>query len=190
MPLAVFGGIKEGMDNASKPDEKPYAARDLPTSPTMLLAVLEGLGIFYKIYNHPPIFTVAEGAHLKESIPGVHCRNLFLCDKKKAMTLVVVANETKVDLKALEEKLGGARLSFGSPDRLWTYLGIYPGAVCPFAVVNDKNHEIGLVLDAAMMRAETVCYHPLDNAQTIALAPADLLKFFAHTGHSPKILDL
>ena len=178
------------MDNASKAPEKPYGVKDLPTGPVALLGVLKELGIGFKIHNHPPIFTVAEGAHLKESIPGTHCRNLFLCDKKKAMTLVVAANETKVDLKALEAKLGCARLSFGSPDRLWTYLGIFPGAVCPFAMINDKNHEIGLVLDAHMMKAETVCYHPLDNAQTIALSPADLLKFFAYTAHNPKILDL
>ena len=178
------------MDNAPKTPEKSYGIKDLPTGPVALLGMLKGLGIDFKIYNHPPIFTVAEGAHLKESIPGTHCRNLFLCDKKKAMTLVVAANETKVDLKALEAKLGCARLSFGSPDRLWKYLGIFPGAVCPFALVNDKNREVGLVLDAYMMRAETVCYHPLDNAQTIALSPFDLLKFFVHTGHSPKILDL
>ena len=131
------------MDNASKAPEKPYGVKDLPTGPVALLGVLKELGIGFKIHNHPPIFTVAEGAHLKESIPGTHCRNLFLCDKKKAMTLVVAANETKVDLKALEAKLGCARLSFGSPDRLWTYLGIFPGAVCPFAMINDKNHEIG-----------------------------------------------
>ena len=178
------------MDNAPKTPEKSYGIKDLPTGPVALLGMLKGLGIDFKIYNHPPIFTVAEGAHLKESIPGTHCRNLFLCDKKKAMTLVVAANETKVDLKAPEAKLGCARLSFGSPDRLWKYLGIFPGAVCPFALVNDKNREVGLVLDAYMMRAETVCYHPLDNAQTIALSPFDLLKFFVHTGHSPKILDL
>jgi len=106
------------------------------------------------------------------------------------MYLVVAANETKVDLKSLETKLGAGRFSFGSPDRLWKYLGIFPGAVCPFTVINDKNHDVQVVLDAYMMKAETVCYHPLDNAQTIGLSPADLLKFFAHTGHTPIILDL
>jgi Ala-tRNA(Pro) deacylase len=115
---------------------------------------------------------------------------LFLCDKKKVMYLVVAANETKVDLKSLETKLGAGRFSFGSPDRLWKYLGIFPGAVCPFTVINDKNHDVQVVLDAYMMKVDTVCYHPLDNAQTIGLSPADLLKFFAHTGHTPKILDL
>ncbi len=169
---------------------KSLQAKDLPTTPASLLALLDNLGICYNIYGHPPIFTVAEGSHLKESIPGLHCRNLFLRDKKEVMYLVVVANETKVDLKNLEKLLSSARLSFGSPDRLWTHLGITPGSVCPFAALNDKNHEVTVVLDEYMMRADTVCYHPLDNAQTIGLTPADLLKFFAHTGHVPKILDL
>lgn len=169
---------------------KSLQAKDLPTTPGALLAVLDNLGIFYNIYNHPPIFTVAEGTHLKEAIPGLHCRNLFLRDKKEVMYLAVVANDTKVDLKNLEKLLGSARLSFGSPERLWTHLGITPGSVCPFAAINDKNHEVTVILDEYMMRADTVCYHPLDNAQTIGLSPADLLKFFAHTGHAPKILDL
>jgi Ala-tRNA(Pro) deacylase len=169
---------------------KSRGLEDLPTKPVELLKLLKDLGIAFRIYNHPPIFTVEEGVHLKESIPGLHCRNLFLCDKKKTMYLVVLANETSVDLKALEPLIGSSRLSFGSPDRLWKYLGIFPGAVCPFTVINDNNHDVQLILDAHMMKAETVCYHPLDNAQTIGLSPADLLKFFAHTGHQPKILDL
>jgi Ala-tRNA(Pro) deacylase len=169
---------------------KPHGTEDLPTKPVDLLTLFKNLGISFKIYAHPPIFTVQEGAHLKESIPGLHCRNLFLCDKKKTMYLVVAANETAVDLKVLETQIGSARLSFGSPDRLWQYLGIYPGAVCPFAAVNDRNHDVTVILDAHMMKAETVCYHPLDNAQTVGLSPEGLLKFFAHTGHKPIILDL
>ena len=172
-----------------KPLKQPQA-QELPTTPQALLVLLDSLGISYRLHSHPPIFTVAEGAHLKETIPGLHCRNLFLRDKKEAMYLVVAANETAVDLKALEKQIGSARLSFGSPDRLWKHLGIYPGAVCPFAVVNDKNHAVAVILDKTMMAAETVCYHPLDNAQTIGLSPSGLLKFFAHTGHNPKILDL
>lgn len=162
----------------------------LPTTPEQLFEILNTLGIAYTLHRHAPIFTVAEGEHLKASIPGVHCRNLFLADKKKIMYLVVVANETSVDLKGLETKLSSGRLSFGSPERLWTYLGIRPGSVCPFTLINDPDHRVNLVLDAQMMQAEIVNYHPLDNAMTIGLSPADLLKFFVHTGHVPRILDL
>src|SRR5436190_19340607 len=102
------GVHKKAMENAP-----------LPTTPAQLLEKLDALEIAYKIYHHAPIFTVEEGAHLKERIPGLHCRNLFLRDKKKAMFLVVAANETAIDLKKLENLIDSARLSFGSADRLW-----------------------------------------------------------------------
>jgi Ala-tRNA(Pro) deacylase len=160
----------------------------LPTSPEDLFALLKSLNIPYSLHHHPPIFTVADGEHLKASIPGVHCRNLFLRDKKKKAFLVVLANETAVDLKALEGMLGCGRLSFGSAERLWEMLGIRPGSVCPFTLVNDKNRDVHVVLDQSMMEAEIVNYHPLDNAMTIGLSPADLLKFITHTGHDYRIV--
>jgi Ala-tRNA(Pro) deacylase len=164
--------------------------KPLPTSPQTLLKLLKSLNIEHTLHNHDPIFTVEEGAHLKENIAGLHCRNLFLRDKKKRMFLVVVGNDTKVDLKALEKQLECARLSFGSPDRLWEYLGIRPGSVCPFCVLNDPKHLVQVVLDKDMMTANIVNYHPLDNAMTVGLTPAALLKFFEHTKHSPITLDL
>lgn len=160
----------------------------LPTTPDDLFVLLESLNIPYSLHHHPPIFTVAEGEHLKENIPGVHCRNLFLRDKKKKMFLVVLANETVVDLKKLEEQLGCGRLSFGSPERLWETLGIRPGSVCPFTLINDKDHVVNVILDASMMAVDVVNYHPLDNAMTIGLSPADLLRFIKHTGHDYSIL--
>ena len=162
----------------------------LPTDTAQLLQVLERLSIAYSLHNHAPIFTVEEGEPLKATIPGTHCRNLFLADKKKVMYLVVAANETAIDLKKLQEILGSGRLSFGSAERLWTYLGIRPGSVCPFTLINDPVHHVSVVLDAQMMDADIVNYHPLDNAMTISLSPADLLKFLAHTGHAPRIIDL
>lgn len=174
------------MDQAKKANDCP----PLPTTPAHLLGIFDAVGISYEIHHHEPIFRVEQGLHLKASIPGLHCRNLFLCDKKKTMFLVVVANDTAIDLKKLSDLLGTGRFSFGSPDRLFKYLGIYPGAVCPFTVINDKNHEVNVILDGYMMKADIVNYHPLDNAQTVSLSPADLLRFFEHTGHKPKILDL
>lgn len=168
----------------------PEQESSFPTSPEQLFALLDRLEIPYRLHRHAPVFTVVESEHLKKEIPGIHCRNLFLADKKKTMYLVVAANETAVDLKNLQEKLGCGRLSFGSPERLWTYLGIRPGSVCPFALINDRERQIQPVLDASMMEADIVNYHPLDNAMTIGLRPEDLLKFIAHLGHTPRILDL
>ena len=165
-------------------------AEPLPTSPEDLFRVFDDLKIEYALHHHDPIFTVEEGVHLKATIPGLHCRNLFLRDKKKRNFLVVAANETEVDLKALPDLIGSGRLSFGSSDRLWQYLGIRPGSVCPFTVINDDNHDVTVVLDAKMMDAEIVCYHPLDNAMTVGLSPSDLLLFLKHTGHEPQIVHL
>ncbi len=162
----------------------------MPTSPEELLALLAGMGIQTETYEHEPIRTVAEGLHHKDFIPGTHCRNLFLRDKKKRMYLVTAANETAIDLKKLETLLGCARLSFGSEERLWQYLGVRPGSVCPFAVINDREHRVRVILDKAMMDSDLVNYHPLINDRSTCLTPSGLMRFFAHTGHDPEILDL
>lgn len=163
---------------------------DLPTPPKKLLQLMDDLSLKYKVFDHEPIFTVEEGLHLKENIPGTHCRNLFLRDKKKKMFLVVAANETEIDLKKLPELIDSGRLSFGSGDRLWENLGIRQGSVNPFCIVNDTDNNVRIILDAHMMAQPLVNYHPMDNAQTIGLSPDDLITFIKSTGHAPEIIDL
>lgn len=171
-------------------EEKEMPSQEpLPTSPDDLFKTLQAIDIKYEVYHHDPIFTVEEGVHLKENIAGIHCRNLFLRDKKKRMYLVVAANETKIDLKKLPALIESGRLSFGSADHLWQHLGIRPGSVCPFCLINDKDHQVKVILDKYMMAGDVVNYHPLDNAMTISLSPDDLLKFLGHTGHEPDIID-
>ena len=167
------------------PDLEP-----LPTTPEDLFSLLNQLDIDFSLHKHAPVFTVEESSHINADIPGTHCRNLYLRDEKKNNFLIVAANETAVDLKALPGKIGSGRLSFGSADRLWQFLGIRPGSVCPFTALNDPDHHVQIVLDAAMMQGETLNYHPLDNAMTIGISPPDLLVFLAHTGHKPLILKL
>tara|TARA_B100002019_G_C21198202_1_gene562533 strand:+ start:522 stop:1043 length:522 start_codon:yes stop_codon:yes gene_type:complete len=162
----------------------------LPTPPEELLKRLDKLGVSYDLYHHEAVFTVAESEKVDAQIPGTHCRNMFLRDKKKQMFLVTLANETEVDLKEMEELLECKRLSFGSPDRLWTYLGVRPGSVCPFAVINDTEQEVPLILDEWMMNQKRVNYHPLLNTMTVGLAPEDLLKFLMDIKHPHKILTL
>lgn len=162
-----------------------------PVSPQQLFAIFDRLGIGWQLYHHRPIFTVAEGEDLKKSIPGLHCRNLFLRDRRKAMFLVVAANETKIDLRALQDRLGCDRLSFGSPERLWDMLGVRPGSVCPFAIINDRQAQVRIILDASMMQADHVAYHPLENTMSVVLTPDDLLKFIVEgAGHRPEIVEL
>lgn len=165
-------------------------APPLPTSAQSLMQAIDALGISYQVYEHAPVFTVEESSKLEIEIPGVDCRNLFLRDRKETMFLVVAANTTRIDLKKLPAVLDSDRLSFGSADRLWRYLGVRPGSVCPFAAINDKDNAVTVVLDADMMKAEMVNYHPLENHMSLALAPADLIRFLEWTGHAPRIVDL
>lgn len=162
----------------------------LPTTSDALLQNLQKLDVSYALHQHAPIFTVEEGEHLKASIPGLHCRNLFLRDKKKKMFLVVAANDTKIDLKKLSSVLDCARFSFGSADRLWENLGIRQGSVNPFCIMNDTDHKVRIILDKYMMDKDIVNYHPMDNAMTIGLSPSDLVRFINSTNHDPEIVDL
>lgn len=173
--------------------EAAAAPRDdqpLPTSPEQLLDYLGTLGIPFRIYHHEAVFTVAESSRIEREWPGVHCRNLFVRDKKEQMYLVVAAHETKVDMKKLADVIGAGRLSFGSPERLWTYLGVRPGSVCPYSIINDKGNAVEVILDAHMMMGEIVNYHPLVNTMTIGVKPEDLIKFIRSCGHEPRIVDL
>lgn len=175
----------QAQENQGLQQEEP-----LPTSADKLFEILKNLGISYELHHHAPIFTVEEGEHLKVSIPGIHCRNLFVRDKKEEMFLVVAANETRIDMKKLSNVLGCGRLSFGSPDRLWRHLGIRPGSVCPFCIINDTDKKVRIMLDKQMMQAQRMNVHPLDNAMTVGLSPADLIRFIEHVGHKPEIVDL
>ncbi|GAB4359841.1 MAG: prolyl-tRNA synthetase associated domain-containing protein [Kiloniellaceae bacterium] len=161
----------------------------LPTSPEALHARLDALGIAYKAVSHPPVFTVEEAKALRGELPGSHIKNLFLRNKKGRMWLVTCLEDRDIDLKALGERLDAGRFSFGSAERLMTYLGVRPGAVTPFAVINDKAGEVTMVLDSGVMADGPVNCHPLVNTMTTALAPADLVRFLEAEGHAPKMLD-
>ncbi len=162
----------------------------MPTTPEALMAKLEELGIAYTLHHHQAVFTVAESDKVDAQIDGTHCRNLFLRDKKKKNFLLVLQNATDVDIKKLPAIIKSDRLSFGSSERLWEYLGVRPGSVCPFAIMNDTNHQVKILLDKSMMETDIVNYHPLLNTMTIGLKPTDLLKFIETTGHEAHIVDL
>lgn len=157
----------------------------MPATPEELFALFDRLGIRAVTHHHEPAFTVEQGNAVWGAIPGMHCKNLFLKDGKGRLFLAVAPAEKRVDLKALPARIGAARLSFGSAQLLTEVLGIEPGSVTPFAVINDVERRVTVVLDAAMMAEPLVNYHPLRNHMTTGLTPAELLRFFAHTGHTP-----
>ncbi len=160
-------------------------------TPEALLARLAALGIEARTVEHPATFTVAESAPIKAAIPGAHSKNLFVKDKKGRFFLVVARDETRIDLKRLHETIGASgRLSFGSADQLRDMLGVEPGSVTPFAVANDAERRVSVVLDAALMAHERVNFHPLVNTMTTGLHRDDLMRFLADTGHEPRVLAL
>lgn len=161
-----------------------------PHAPNDVMRVMDELNIPHTLYHHDAVFTVEEAAKVERDIPGAHCRNLFVRDDKENMFLVSLRNDTQLDLKKFAAAVSCRRLSFGSPERLYKYLGVQPGSVCAFAVMNDVNHKVLLVLEAEMMAEPLVSFHPLLNTMTVTLAPAGLIRFAAHFGHTPHILPM
>ncbi|BAI72944.1 prolyl-tRNA synthetase associated region [Azospirillum sp. B510] len=174
----------------SRPDPSlPAPDAPLPTAPDQLLARLDALGIRAVTHSHPPLHTVEESKALRGALPGGHCKNLFLKDKKDQHWLVVALEDARVDLNRLDKLIGSARLSFASAERLWRFLGIRPGSVTPFALVNDSELKVRVVLQKAMMEHELLNYHPLLNDRTTAIGRDDLLRFIRACGHEPAVVE-
>lgn len=154
-----------------------------------LFDLLDKLGIARTVHEHEAIFTVEQGAHIKAALPGGHTKNLFLKDKSGTLFLVCALGETKIPVNQLHKVLGCKRLSFGKPDLMEEVLGVTPGSVTFFAIMNDWENRVQLVLDKALFTHETVNFHPLENTGTTAFAASDMEVFAAATGHDPIILD-
>ena len=159
----------------------------MPASTDDLFAFLDRLGIAHRTATHPPLYTVEQSQALRGTIPGGHTKNLFLKDKGNRVFLVVAPEDARLDLKTLHHKLGAGRFSFGSADLMRELLGVEPGAVTPFGVMNDTALRVNVVLDAGMMRNAVLNYHPLANTMTTSIGREDLVKFLEATGHTPRI---
>jgi len=153
-----------------------------------LFARLQGLGITTTTREHPPVFTVEEARALRGVIPGGHCKNLFLRDRDGKLWLVVALEDAMIDLKAFPGRTGSGRISFGKADTLREVLGVDPGSVTPFALINDAGTRVNVVLDETMMREPLLNYHPLENTATTTIAAPDLLRFIRSCGHDPRIV--
>lgn len=173
-------------DDKNRPTPVPGA----PATRAGLLAALEGLGIATRTFDHEAVFTVAEGADVERRIAGAHTKNLFLKDAKGSLFLVTALAATPIDLKTLPKRLGCARLSFGKPELLLEVLGVTPGSVTAFALINDRQRRVTMILDAALMDYETINCHPLENTATTSIARDDLLRFIRSTGHEATIARL
>ncbi|MGA7676394.1 MAG: prolyl-tRNA synthetase associated domain-containing protein [Rhizomicrobium sp.] len=151
---------------------------------------LVALGIGWKTTAHAPVFTVGEADAVHGHMPGCHTKNLFLKDKKGGLWLVVLRSHLRIDLNALAKQLAAPRFSFGSAELLIATLGIEPGSVTPFALMNDTAHKVRPILDEGMLALDPLNFHPLRNDRTTAITPGDLLGFVRACGHDPIIASL
>jgi Ala-tRNA(Pro) deacylase len=176
---------RHGMNGSGSMNDSAMKSRD------DLFAFLDRLGIAVTTKFHPPVFTVEESKALRDAIPGGHTKNLFLKDKKGNYFLVTALQDTEIDLKSIHTRIDGrGRVSFGNAERLMEYLGVVPGSVTAFGVINDAAGVVRVVLDAELMKHDTINCHPLRNDATTAIARDDLLRFLESTGHAPIIVAL
>jgi Ala-tRNA(Pro) deacylase len=161
----------------------------MPVTPDELFAALDCLGIAHPTVTHQPLFTVEQSQSLRGQIPGSHTKNLFLKDKKGALFLVTALEDAAIELKSLHRRLGATgRFSFGSADTMLETLGVLPGSVTPFGVINDTVGRVTVILDETLMRHEIINAHPLTNTMTTSLARDGLVRFLESTGHPPRIV--
>jgi len=156
-----------------------------------LEAFLREHGIDAVRHEHPAVMTVEESERLVPKLPGAKTKNLFLRDRKGQRHFLVTApHDRPVDLNALGDALAAGKLGFASPERLLRHLGITPGSVSLFALVNDRERAVEFVIDRALWEADAVQAHPLVNTATMVVAHAALERFLAATGHSARVIDV
>lgn len=154
-------------------------------------AVLAAMGIPFERYEHPPIATAAEGERYWAGIDATHCKNLFLRNQKGTRHyLVILEHSKRADLRAVASQIGDGKLSFGSPERLMTYLGVTPGSVSPFGLINDARHEVRVYLDRDLKNTERISFHPNINTATLTLSFSDFERFLQSRGNAYQFVDV
>ncbi len=156
-----------------------------------LFTRLDALGIAHDTVRHDPVFTVEQAQAVRDEVAGAHTKNLFLKDKKGRLFLLVLEETASVDLKRVHQAIGASgRVSFGSAEALLEHLGVTPGSVTAFAVMNDPERHVTLVIDEPLLEADHICAHPLSNDATTVVSKEDFLRFMEACGHPPLVLKL
>jgi len=158
-------------------------------TPDQLLSRLDALGIAHRTWHHEPFHTVEESEARGADIPGAHIKNLFLKCEKGPLVLLTALHRARIDLKQLAQSIGLKRFSFGRPELLKEALGVTPGSVTPFALINDTSLKVRFLLDNAVFDHELVAAHPLVNTATTVIATRDLIRFAHASGHSVEAYD-
>jgi len=154
-----------------------------------LFALLDQLGVAHSTLEHPAVFHVGEGHEIKAALPGGHTKNLFLKDAKGRLWLVSALQDARIDLKALPAVIGSAKLSFGKPELMLETLGVTPGSVTAFALMNDTERRVTFVLDKALLAKEPLNFHPMINTATTAVSADGFRRFLEALGVEPILVD-
>jgi Ala-tRNA(Pro) deacylase len=154
-----------------------------------LMAFLGSLRVETTTHDHPAVFRVEEGEAMKAAIPGAHTKNLFLKDAKDQLWLISAEGHAGIDLKRLHAVIGSARLSFGREELMVETLGVTPGSVTAFGLINDTGRRVRFVLDRTLAQAELVNFHPLTNTATTTIGREGFAKFLAALGVEPMVVD-
>jgi Ala-tRNA(Pro) deacylase len=145
---------------------------------------LRELAIAYERHEHPPVATVEAAEQYWSGIDSTHCKNLFLRNQKgNRHYLVILESRKKADLRKVADQIGDGKLSFASPERLMTHLGLTPGSVSPFGLINDAAHSVRVVLDRDLKSASRLSFHPNINTVTFVVSAADFARFLESCGH-------
>lgn len=173
-------------DPASTVQDQPA-----PSVADRVYSHLDALGIRYEVFEHPPVGTVEEAVTHWAGIDATHCKNLFLRNQKgDRHYLVIVAHTKRADLRAVANQIGDGKLSFASPERLGRYLGVTPGSVSPFGLINDEERHVRVYLDRDLEGAARLSFHPNINTRTVTLAAGDFREFLSRAGYRPGSIDV
>jgi Ala-tRNA(Pro) deacylase len=154
-----------------------------------LIALLDSLGVEHSTVDHPAVFRVGEGEDIKAGIEGAHTKNLFLKDAKDRLWLISAEQDTVIDLKRLHHTIGSARLSFGNAALMEETLGVTPGSVTAFGLINDTDRRVTFVLDRRLAEAGRVNFHPLTNTATTGVSRDGFRRFLIAVGVTPLVVD-
>jgi Ala-tRNA(Pro) deacylase len=152
---------------------------------------LKALGIACERHEHPPVATVEQATEHWAGIDAAHCKNLFLRNQKgDRHYLVILLHSKKADLRRVADQIGDGRLSFASPERLMTHLGLTPGSVSPFGLIHDAKHQVRVAIDRDLKSAARLSFHPNINTRTYVIAGPDFLRFLDDCGNPVQYVDV
>lgn len=154
-----------------------------------ILKVLDDENLHYELYHHPAVYTVEQAKIHTSSIEGVHCKNLFLRNRSgKKHYLIVMEQDSVLNLKYLSDQIGTGNLSFASKERLMKYLNVEPGSVSPLGLYYDCDRDVQVYLEGCVYHSEYTVFHPNINTQSLKIKTQDLINFLEKLGYNIEII--